>query len=672
MTRRISLRMSVSTDILFQPIALGTTQLTSRVVRTAHGTGMAVPHITDRFIDYFVARADGGCALSIIEASRVHPSTGNDLQLYGDQIVPGYRRLMKALRPYDMRVFQQLFHGGNVYPAADGGTPWAVSDIAGPWGIVGRPMGQCEINELVESFASAAQRAQEGELDGVEIQGAHSYIIQQFLSPYYNNREDQYGGSLENRCRFLLEVARAVRSAVARGFTVGVRLSPGPNIGVTAADCKQALELLQREKLIDYVNLSYGDHLESDNIVGGMHHPPGYQLASSTQIGSIASVPRIVTGRFRTLGEAAGVIHAGKADLVSLVRATIADADLVKKTREGRAHEIRPCIACNQGCIGGLIRGEGMRCAVNPAVGRERELSESNIRRSELALNIVVAGGGPAGMEAARVAALHGHRVTLFEAQGALGGTVALAQSAPNLRTLSDITQWLEREIRRLGVICHVNTRATESAVRALRPDAVVVATGSVPRKDALQPAMLSQRVAGAELPHVLSSRELLTQTSFEGAQTALVLDTVGHYEALACVEILIEQGISVTYLTPATSITPYLQTTWRDRPALQRFYRRGSFTALTRHGLLEIQHRACWVRPLDAEDSGRTLIAADRVILVTHNRPVTDLYEALRGEWPVFLVGDANAPRDIQAAIREGHLAGRSAATLRRVAAVT
>jgi hypothetical protein len=169
-----------------------------------------------------------------------------------------------------------------------------------------------------------------------------------------------------------------------------------------------------------------------------------------------------------------------------------------------------------------------------------------------------------------------------------------------------------------------------------------------------------------------LSSRELLTQTSFEGAQTALVLDTVGHYEALACVEILIEQGISVTYLTPATSITPYLQTTWRDRPALQRFYRRGSFTALTRHGLLEIQHRACWVRPLDAEDSGRTLIAADRVILVTHNRPVTDLYDALRGEWPVFLVGDANAPRDIQAAIREGHLAGRSAATLRRVAAVT
>lgn len=668
--RRICARMSVPTDVLFQPIKLGNTQLASRIVRTAHGTGMAVPHITDRFIDYFVARAAGGCALSIIEASRVHPSTGNDLQLYGDQIVPAYRRLMNAVRPYNMRIFQQLFHGGNVYAAADGGTPWAVSDIAGPWGIVGRPMGQSEIDELVAAFASAAQRAEEGGLDGVEIQGAHSYIIQQFLSPYYNTREDQYGGPLEDRCRFLLEVARAVRSAVTPGFTVGVRLSAGPNIGVTAADCKRALELLQREKLIDYVNVSYGDHLQSDNIVGGMHHPSGYQLASSTDISSVASVPRIVTGRFRTLDEAAAVIHAGKADVISLVRATIADPDLVRKTREGRAQEVRPCIACNQGCIGGLIRGEGMRCAVNPAVGRERELSESNIRRSQAPLNIVVVGGGPAGMEAARVAALHGHRVSLFEARGSLGGLVALAQAAPKLQTLGEITRWLEREITRLGVTCKLNTRATESAVRALHPDAVIIATGALPRKDGLQPAIVDKRVSGVHLPHVMSSLELLAQTSFGTAQTALVLDTVGHYEALACVEILIEHGICVTYLTPAVSITPYVQTTWRDRPALQRFYREGSFNALTRHRLVEIQAGSCWVQPNDADESGRTVISADRVVLVTHNRPVTHLYDALRTEFPAFLVGDANAPRDIQAAIREGHLAARDAAALRPLAA--
>ena len=646
---------------IFEPISIGGARLANRIVRAAHGTGMASPHITDLFIEYHRARAAAGCALSIIEASRVHPSTALDFQLYGDQLVPGYQRLMAAIRPYDMRVFQQLWHGGNTYFALDGSPPWTVSDVPGPLGIVGRTMGNAELKELVNAFASSAALAEEGGLDGVEVHGAHGYLIHQFISPFYNTRDDEYGGPLENRARFLLEVLRAIRERVGPSFAVGVRLGASRSSGVTESMLKRVIQMVEGEQLIDYVNVTLGDYFRQDEIVGGMHNPAGYQLHSSADVASVSTVPRLLTGRFRTLEEAEQIIKDGQADVVSMVRAMIADPDLIRKTREGRVEEVRPCIACNQGCIGGLLRSGKVGCAVNATVGRDIEQSDREIELVAFPRRVVVVGGGPAGLEAARITALRGHHVTLFEALPHLGGTVTLARRAPALHTLGDITHWLEQEVFRHGVDVRLSTYVDAADIRAECPDEVVIATGSIPRADGVQVPFPGERPEGIDLPHVLTTHDLFSTVDLEGVSTAVVVDMVGHYEALAAIEFLMTRRIKVTFVNYMHNmVRPHIRSTWRDDPAVERFYRKGEIEFLPQHRLVEVRPGIAVVQPTEADASHRRCIGADRVVLITQNKPLDGLYYELRDELPVHLVGDANSPRDVQFAITEGYLAGR------------
>ncbi|MFC5463079.1 FAD-dependent oxidoreductase [Massilia niabensis] len=649
---------------VFEPITIGRVVIPNRVVRAAHDTGYAKAGIGEDFIAYHVSRAKGGCGLTILEAGSVHSSSRLDLALFRDDIVPGFRQLMDAVRPYGMRIFQQLWHGGNLYPAYDGGPPLAVSDIPGYWGVVGRPMSLAEIAEVRQAFVTAALACQQGGLDGIEIHACHGYLFHQFLSPCYNNRSDQYGGSFDNRCRFLLETMRAVRAAVGPEFAVGVRLgaSQAPG-GIGEEENKLILRRLEDEGLIDFVDVSKGDYFRMDTMVGSMQNPTGYELPSTADIASVAKVPRIVSGRFRTLEEVDQVLRTGEADLVSMVRAQIADPDLVRKTREGRADQVRPCIACNQGCIGGLFRAGSMGCAVNPAVGVETSMNEDLIERSAYPKRVLILGGGPAGMEAARIAALQGHKVTLVEAQPVLGGAVNIARLAPSLHTLGDITYWLEAEIYRLGVEVRLSTYMSEDDILAEAPDVFIIATGSTPRMDGFQIANPGAPIEGVDQPHVLSSHDLLTCAKpLRQGSTALVLDTVGHYEALAVVEFLMKQGVSVTYLTSAPSMTPYVQSTWRDVPALERFYALGQFEALVRHQLVRIGAGSCHVRPLQAGEGQTREIDADAVVLVTQNQSLRSLYDSLADRRErLLLIGDALSPRDVQVAIAEGHWAARS-----------
>jgi 2,4-dienoyl-CoA reductase-like NADH-dependent reductase (Old Yellow Enzyme family) len=647
--------------VVFSPIKLGPVEVPNRVVRTGHGTGMSDPYASDRFIDYHTARAKGGCGLSILGASSVHPSSLIDQVVFDDACIPGFEKLSKAVKPYGMKVFQQLWHGGNLYPAVDG-PPLAVSTVPGYGGIVGRPMSTAEVEAVIQSFADAAVRCQKGGLHGVELHAAHGYIFQQFLSPTLNNRSDRYGGSFENRLRPLLEALRTTRAAVGPEFCVGVRLSasqaPG---GITEEENVRILRILQDEGLTDFVNASWGDYYQYDTMVGSMHNPTGYELPSSGQITAARTVPGIVAGRFRTLEEVEQVIREGVADLVSMVRAQIADPDLVRKTREGRALEVRPCISCNQGCIGGALRTGVIGCTVNPAVGFEATLSEDLIQPTTAPKTVLVIGGGPAGMEAARIAATIGHKVILAEAASKLGGAVNVARQAPKLSTLGDITYWLEQEVYRLGVDVRLGTYLEAEDARAIGADALIVATGSMARMDGHQIADPGEPARGVDLPHVLSSIDLFAAPRDLG-RTALILDTVGHYESLAVAEQLLSQGVAVTLLTGHFSMTPYVQSTWRDVTALRRFYQLGDFEVLARHHLVEIQPGRCIVRPLQASPNQVRTVLADTVVLVTQNEPLRGLYDELRDELPQsWLVGDALSPRDVQNAINDGHRAGRA-----------
>ncbi len=657
---------------VFEPISIGNVDVPNRIVRTAHGTNIGWGRINDDLIAYHVARAKGGVGLSFIEYCSVHPTTfTNGLRSWDDSIIGEYRRLMSAVKPYGMRVFQQLSHGGHMYPGMDG-VAWSASTMPNPLNAsVPVAMTRDQIAEIVEAFRQAARRCAEGGIEGLEVHFAHGYLVHQFLSPLTNRRTDEYGGSLDNRLRFGREILRAVRTAVPAGFPVGIRLSdqyaPGGN---DSTECARVAGQLEAEGLIDFINGSQGSYYVLPLMLPAMDRPLASMFPSAADVvAGVTHIPRIVTpSRVRTLEEAEQFLRDGVADLITLQRAHIADPDLVRKTREGRVEQVRPCIACNQGCVGGLL-SPAMRlgCTINPAVGFERSLSEDLIEPSANPLKVLVVGGGPAGMEAARVARLAGHSVVLAEAGKSLGGLMNVAKLGPRSSALGDFVQWQEHEIYRLGVEVRFNSYLEAADIDAEGADVVIVATGSSPRMDGVQAAVPGLPARGVQLPHVISSTDLLTAPNRPLGATALVFDDVGQYESIAAAEWLIEHGVAVTFATRFALFAPIVETWTRTEPALERL-QRGQFTLMTRMHLVEIEARECLLRPLQSDRIQR--VPADLVVLVLPRDPLDDIWRHPRSAGRVVeIVGDARSPRDLQAAVREGHLAARALGKLTSVA---
>ncbi|MXW60138.1 MAG: NAD(P)-binding protein [Acidimicrobiia bacterium] len=599
----------MSYEHVLVPIEINGLEIKNRVVRTAHGTNIGQGRVTDELIAYHEARAAGGCGLTILEAASVHPTDMGTLRLHDASVVDDYRRLMGRLAPYNMAVFQQLGHLGYEGVTADGGPPWSASEVAGP--SIRRPaksMTGDDIAELIDAFAQAARWSIEGGVHGVEVHIAHGYLLQQFMSSATNQRTDRYGGSWENRIRLVREVVGAVRETIGPGIPMGVRIGSEAlgHGGVTEHDCAELVKVLADDGLIDYVNLTYGSCLRPHKIMGGMHEPPGYELEAAAPVVAAVDLPAIVTGRFRTLAEADELIARGVADMVGLTRAHIADPDLVAKSIEGREAEVRPCIAGNDGCVGGLNRGR-LSCAVNPAVGRELEFpptdSTSQSRR------IVVVGGGPGGMEAARLAAEQGHSVVLFEARNRLGGAVRQAQELPTRGLLGDICDWQERELDRLGVDVQLNQTADGQSITSARPDLVVVATGAT----------------GAEIPDI--------STMSKGA-TAVVDDRFGGYDALGLAEWLATQGLAVTLTTPGRRVAANALLDLVVQPALERLQ------------TLEVDVQT----KVDSPPLADLTLTVDKH---PHDPLSADLAAA---NLTVHVIGDAHTPGTVLTAIADAH----------------
>jgi thioredoxin reductase len=523
-------------------------------------------------------------------------------------------------------------------------------------------MTKAMIDEIVGAYANAAAQCAEWGMDGVEVHAAHGYLPAQFLTPALNRRDDDYGGTFENRMRFLAEVLEAVRKAVPKGYPVGIRVAPdGIANGLDVAETCRIVGYAEERSLIDFVNISQGNYQTAPKMIGGMHEPAGYEMDLSRQVSQATTLPTIVTGRFRTLEEAEQVIRSGEATMVSFVRALIADPAMVTKTLAGFPEQVRPCIACNQGCSARLFEPPfRMGCAINAGVGFEASLGDGRIMPSEQAKRVLVVGGGPAGMEAARVAALRGHRVTLVEAAPDLGGALAIAARAPTRHGLIDLVTWLQQEIYRLGVSVSLSTYYDAEDVSADDWDAVIVATGSMPRVDGMQLSHPGLPIKGIEKPHVHSSHDVMTAPNGHFGETAVVIDETGHYEAIAVSEFLVEKGLDVTLVTRHAAIGPAIQNAWMVEPALRRLSRR--FTSLTRTRVIEIAENKITVAPTHLPDDSNNLseVLADTVVFVSPNEGNRDLYNALQGHVSELrIVGDANSPRHLPTAMREGHVAG-------------
>lgn len=650
-----------------KPIVLNGLEIRNRVVRSAHATGFdrGTGQVSDDLIAYHVARAKGGVGLTFLEILSVHPTTPGTLNIWLPGFEAGYRRLVDAVKPHGMRLIQQLWHAGHNSLPLDGSPPWSASDVpALQFGVAPIPMTKSMIDEVIASYADAARRCEEWGADGVEVHGAHGYLPAQFLSRNANHRDDDYGGSFENRARFAIEVMEAIRAAVSRSFVVGIRVGDDATAGgATAQDYLRLVQMLEQRGLVDFVDISMGNKQTYPKMIGGMHEPAGYELPLSTQISRHVASPTIVIGRFRTLEEADQVIRSGDADMVAMTRATIADPDLVRKSLAGHPEQVRPCIGCNQGCVGGLKSTGRMGCAVNPATGFEIALDEGGLGQATEPRTVMVIGGGPAGMEAARIAALRGHRAILCEADRKLGGAAWLASRAPNRGGIADVTTWLEDEILRLGVDLRMNTYVDAADVLAERPDHVIVATGSLPRLDGMAISNPGEAMAGANDPRVMSSNGLFLQPGKVGARSAVVVDDAGHFEALAVAEFLVGQGVAVTLVARHAAAGYLMEPALMAEPALQRLTGSGRFRYLTRSRAIGVTAQGVSVGPvfMPADWDGAETIPAELIVLVSVNHPNRTLYDELREAGiTAQIVGDANSPRYLGHAIREGHLAAR------------
>ncbi|MEM9036527.1 MAG: FAD-dependent oxidoreductase [Actinomycetota bacterium] len=639
---------------VFRPQRIAGCTIPNRIVRTAHSTGAR----GDDLIAYHEARAKGGVGLAIIEIAGVSTDSPTGIPVHSDEVLPWYDELSTRMHAHGTQVFQQLWHGGITLQRVPGQRPVGPSAIPNAMvGITPRPLTTGEIADLVAAFASAARRVVAGGLDGIELHAAHGYLLGSFLSPATNVRDDDYGGSLENRARFTREVLRAIRSEVGPAFPVGIRISGDEFIegGIDHVEAEAIARELEPD--IDFLDVSMGTYWRFHKFLSTLDDPLGYELDNNEKVTKVVEVPTIVTGRIMTLDHADHIIGSGAADLVSIVRAMIADPELVVKARDGREDQIRPCIGTSMGCVAQLMTTGRIQCVVNVAAGRERSVPFETPGPAETSKRVLVVGGGPAGMEAARTAALRGHTVDLYEMTGELGGQVRMAASVPPRSDLEALTRWLADELDRLGVRVHLRTPVDPDLIVEAAPDEVIVATGSTPKAPGFQLSAPTVPVAGADLPHVATSWEVL---GFGGrarvGTDAVVYDDTGTFEAISVTDRLLAAGCRVTIVSRHEQLGARIP----FPPATVEASRERLFAAgvdvVPNMALRRIDETTVTIAGLGLGIE-RT-IAADTVCLVTYHDLNDELATHLAVAHPdapfgVHVIGNADGGDTIQAAIR-------------------
>ncbi|MDE0063434.1 MAG: FAD-dependent oxidoreductase [Gammaproteobacteria bacterium] len=647
-------------DRLFESVQVGPITIRNRIVRSAHSTGLS----EEALIAYHETRGRGGVGMSTIEATSVHPLAPGRIPLWDDACLPVLSRIAERIRPTGMKLLLQLYHPGAGYAEAAGMPEhWSASAVPNPMaGVVPIAMTRSMIDEVVEHFADAARRCRDAGLDGVDIHASSGYLIHEFLSPALNKREDEYGGSFGNRLRFLEEIVAAVRDAVGEAeFAVGVRLPNEDHVpgGLTAADNARIAQAVDGR--VDYVSLHMGAYWRFHKLIAPADDPLGAEMPANEVIAPDLASPVMVVGRIMTLDHALHIVDSGAAQMVSMVRALIADPELVNKARRREEHRVRPCLGTNMGCVGQLMTNGRVSCVVNYTNARENALSYEPEDRVQKPKKILVAGGGPAGLEFARNAALRGHEVELREAMRRLGGQVAIAASAPHRADVGAIVGWLEQEIETLGVNVRLNSPVDMAAVESIGPDEVVIATGTTPRSDGFQLSTPAAPVAGFDLPHVHASWDFFgfgPRPEISGS--AVVYDDTGSFEAISVADVLLQAGARVTLVSRFDSIGGSLPFPAVTAGAARERLFSGDFDFIGGHYLRGITPKAVEIGVLFT-DRARYLEAA-LVVLVGYNEPNRELAgELAESPLPCHLIGDVRGRNSIMSAMHAGAALGRA-----------
>ncbi len=645
---------------LFSPIDIGNLALRNRIVSTGHETHLNEHgQIGDAMIAYHEARARGGAGLIVTEVALVHSSAvfvASPIRVDRDDCIPGYRRLAQAVHGHGCGLIAQLFHPGREMLASEDGTA-PVSYSASPtpnerFHVMPRPMTQDMISEVISAHGDAALRMREAGLDGVEIVGSHGYLPAQFLSRHVNQRSDGYGGSLEGRARFILEIASDIRAKAGKEFVIGLRLSGDERSieGIEQSEMLDACELFAAKGTLSYFSVVAGS---SATLAGSVHiAPPMYEEAGYTAPLGLAvkartGVATMVTGRIIQPQDAERIVASGQADLCGMTRAMICDPELGEKARTGRADDIRACIGCNQACIGHFHAGYPISCIQNPVSGRETSLGRPALARTKR--RVMVVGGGPGGMKSAAVAAERGHDVTLFEREAQLGGQARLAQALPHRAEFGGIITNLVREMELAGVETRNGIAVDKTAITEFGPDTIVIATGAEPRWPEFE---------GRDDAHVVDAWQVLRNEANIG-KSVLVADWRADWIGIGIAEHLAQRGHQVTL-----AVNGYM-----PGQTIQMYVRDASIGRLQSLGVEMVPYVRLFGADEDTvylqhimNDEPVIREGIDTLVLCQGHSPqnaVEDLVRRLDVDH--HLVGDCVSPRTAEEAVLEGLLAGRA-----------
>lgn len=470
---------------LFSPIEIGSMTVKNRIMMSAMSINFGVDeqcHVTDQLTDYFVERAKGGTGMMLVGGGSIHPG-GQELpdlpQMYNDNCIPALKTMVRKVKEYDTKFGVQLLHGGRQSYLPKKVAP---SPIPAPAVVKGevRELNLKEIGELVSCFGNAALRCQEAGFDYIEIHAAHGYLINQFLSPNANIRADAYGGSFENRTKFLFEIIKDIQTKTGNDFPVGIRINGNDYIenGWELKDAQKLAPLLGKAG-VAYIHVSAGVYGSSELTIPPMYSKQGCFVHLAEAVKKVVSIPVITAGRIKDPVFADAILAQGRADVIALGRSLLADPYYAIKAENGTVDQIRPCIGCCLGCIHAVLAKEAGGCVVNPDVGREYQIKDQ--APPNKAFMVLVTGAGPAGMVAARQFKLKGHQVVICERESETGGLLALAAKAPGRSELNDINNFFKNEIKRLKIDIHLNTELSLALINEIKPDKVVLATGSMP-----------------------------------------------------------------------------------------------------------------------------------------------------------------------------------------------
>jgi len=654
---------------------VGPVELRNRIIFGAHFTMFTEPNPVwgepgfsgRRYGRYLADRARGGVAVVIAGETAVAPNTAykmpNNANGWDPACVPHYEQLTGQVHEHGALAFIQLTHSGAMM-LGNWSKQVAIAPSMSPDYLEApKEMDDDDIASMIDYHVQCARNAVDGGFDGIEIQSAHGYLLHQFLSPHFNYRTDGYGGSLENRMRFGIEVVTAVRDAVGDQVAVGMRLAgddeQSHTPGLTADDAGEVAARYEELGLVDFLNVSVG--------IGGIGmvrtnyapHMLGVYAAHTIKK-AVRDTPVFTVHRILMPDEAEGILERHEADGITLVRALISDPEWVNKARDGHDDEIRRCTGINQSCYGNLLQSMPINCVQNPAVGREDDLGLGTLEPATRAKRVVVVGGGPGGLEAAWVAAARGHTVTLLEREPELGGAIKWARRLPGREEIGHLATWRIGECERQGVDLRTGVDATAETVLALEPDAVVIATGGFATKVA-RSAYHPMPVPGSEQEWVLDHVEALARAIDDpdslGARIVL-LDAVGHVQAIGLGEMLATQGRDAICVTPLP--IPIALDGETQAAVLPRAVQAGMTwrpnTAVAMIGDHEVTLVDVLARTFE------TVSDVDTVVIRTNGLPDDGLARELEGRVPeVVTIGDAVSVRPVDRAVYDGHVAGRA-----------